>query len=156
MNPLRRTLLKSSAATGAMIAASAVGLLSVQNVLAAEWNKSAFEAKTAADAVNSLGAATAANSADLVIKAPDIAENGAVVPIDLISNIPNTESLSVLVDNNPLPLAGSFSFANGAVPMVGVRLKLAKSSTIKVVAKAGGKFYSASKEIKVTVGGCGG
>lgn len=156
MDALRRTLLKGAGATGAVAAAIAAGVLKPSQALAAEWNKNAFEAKDVAGALKGLGAGAAADSKDIVIKAPDIAENGAVVPVDVASNIPNTQSISVLVDKNPFPLAAHFDFANGALPQVAVRLKMGQTSNIHVIAKAGGKTYVAVKEVKVTVGGCGG
>jgi sulfur-oxidizing protein SoxY len=90
------------------------------------------------------------------MKAPDIAENGAVVPIDVVSNIPNTSSIAILVKKNPFPLAALFEFSNGALADVSVRLKVAETSAIIAIAKADGKTYTAQKEVKVTVGGCGG
>jgi sulfur-oxidizing protein SoxY len=126
-------------------------------VWAADWNKAAFEAKETAAAMKSLGANATADSKDLTVKAPDIAENGAVVPVDVVSKIPNTVSISVLVDKNPSPLSASFDFAEGAEAEVSVRLKLSQTSNVKAVAKtADGKYYVAQKEVKVTVGGCGG
>ncbi len=156
MDVLRRTLLKGAGATGALAAAVAAGVLKPSAVFAAEWNKNAFEAKDLAAALKGMGAASPAESKDIVIKAPDIAENGAVVPVDVTSNIPNTTAISILVDKNPNPLAAHFDFANGAVPQVAVRLKMGQTSQIHVVAVAGGKAYIAAKEVKVTVGGCGG
>ena len=110
-----------------------------------------------AAAVIGRGGAGAADNTGIVIKAPDIAENGAVVPVDVSSSIPNTLFLAVLVDKNPLPLSAAFDFANGALPELALRLKLGQTSLVEVVAKtADGKFYRAKKEVKVTVGGCGG
>ena len=157
MDALRRTLLKGAGATGAIAAAMAAGLLKPSQVLAAEWNRAAFDAKDMTGALKGLGAGGATDNSGIVIKAPDIAENGAVVPVDVVSNIPNTISLAVLVDKNPLPLSGAFDFANGALPELGLRLKMGQTSLVEAVAKtADGKFYKAKKEVKVTVGGCGG
>ena len=157
MDMLRRTLLKGVGSTGVLAAAVAAGVLKPTGAWAADWNHAAFEAKDLPVAMKAIGAAAAAESKDLVLKAPDIAENGAVVPVDITSNIPNTVSLAVLVDKNPYPLSAAFDFANGGVPEVSVRLKLGQTSNVKVVAKtADGKFYTVQKEVKVTVGGCGG
>ncbi|MEW5942412.1 MAG: thiosulfate oxidation carrier protein SoxY [Pseudomonadota bacterium] len=153
MNPSRRTFLKGAAGT-AMVA-TAAGLLP-SGVLAAEWNKPAFEAKNLNDALKGIGASGAAPSKDIVLKAPDIAENGAVVQVEVISNIPGTQSIAILVEGNNNPLAASFNFANGAEGYVSTRIKMGKTSNVKVVVKAGDKFYTASKEVKVTIGGCGG
>ncbi len=157
MDQERRTLLKGVGATGALAGLLAAGVLKPSRVLASEWNRTAFEAKDAAGALKGLGAGTAADSKDIVIKAPDIAENGAVVPVDVVSNVAGTISLAVLVDKNPLPLSAAMDFGEGALPQMSVRLKLAQTTNVKVVAKAAdGKYYSAQKEVKVTIGGCGG
>lgn len=156
MNTTRRTVLKGAASSGVLATLIAAGALRPTQVLAAEWNKAAFEAKDMAGALKGAGINAAADSKDIVLKAPDIAENGSVVPVEALSNIPGTTALSIFVEQNPSPMSARFVFANGALPEVAVRLKLGKTSNVKVVAEAGGKFYSAHKEIKVTVGGCGG
>lgn len=156
MNPLRRTFLKGSGAAGALAAAVAAGLLRPLQALAAEWNKAAFESKTLADALKGIGASAAAESKDILIKAPEIAENGAVVPIEITSKIPDTKSIVILAEKNNNPLTAEFEFSNGAEPFVSTRIKMAQTSNVKVIVKAGGKVYSASKEVKVTIGGCGG
>jgi len=148
MNPLRRVTLQT-------VAALTAGLALPLRALAA-WNKEAFQAKTAADALKNLGIASSAESKDVLIDAPQIAENGAVVPIEITSNVPNTKSIAIVIDKNPFPLAAKFDFSEGAAPYVKVNVKLGESSFVRVLAEAGGKFYSASREIKVTIGGCGG
>jgi sulfur-oxidizing protein SoxY len=140
----------------ALVAALAAGLLRPLAALAAAWNKDAFGAKNAADALHSLGAANAVPSNDVLIEAPQIAENGAVVPIEITSNVRGTRSLMVLVDKNPFPLVGKFDFAEGALPFVKLNVKMGETSDVRVVAEAGGKYYVATREIKVTIGGCGG
>src|SRR5262245_59572127 len=137
--------------TLALAAAVASGIVRPQAVLAA-WNKDAFGQKTLADALKSLGAAAAADSKDIVIDAPQIAENGAVVPVEITSNVPNTKSIVVLIEKNPFPLAAKFDFLEGSVPFV----KVGESSNVRVLAEAGGKYFTAIKEVKVTIGGCGG
>ena len=122
----------------------------------AAWNEQAFGAKTAADALSSLGAAGAAPSKDIVIEAPQIAENGAVVPIEVSSAIPGTTAISVLIEKNPFPLAGRFEFKDGALPFVKLNVKMGETSDIRAIAEAGGRHYSATREVKVTIGGCGG
>ena len=124
--------------------------------LAASWNKDAFGAKTTADALKSLGAVGAAPSKDILIEAPQIAENGAVVPIEVSSNIPGTSALVVLIEKNPFPLAGRFEFKEGALPFVKLNVKMGETSDVRVLAEAGGRHYVATREIKVTIGGCGG
>lgn len=152
----RRTLLKGLAAGGSYLALAATGLLKPVMAFAAEWNKTAFDAKDMAGALSGVGAGATADSADVIVKAPSIAENGAVVPIEVMSKVPGTTAIAVFVENNPFPLAGHFTFANGALPEVSLRLKFAKTSNVKAVALAGGKAYSAQSEVKVTAGGCGG
>lgn len=156
MNVTRRTVLRGAGSLGALSALIAAGALKPTAAYAAEWNKTAFEAHDTASALKGLGAAAPADSKDLILKVPDIAENGAVVPVDVISNIPNTSSIAILVDKNPSPLSAQFDFSNGALAEVSARLKLGQTSMVKAVAKADGKFYTAQKEVKVTVGGCGG
>ena len=156
MNMNRRQALKRAGASGALAAAFVSGVLRPEELLAADWNKDAFGSKTAADALKSLGAASPVDSNDIVIDAPQIAENGAVVPIEITSNVPNTRSIAVLIDKNPFPLAAKFDFLEGAVPFVKVNVKMGESSNVRVVAEAGGKHYAATKEVKVTIGGCGG
>ena len=87
---------------------------------------------------------------------PDIAENGAVVPVTVSTDMADVESISVVVDNNPTPLAASFEMSSRTPPSVSVRIKMGQSSNVQAVVKAGGKLYSTSKEVKVTIGGCGG
>jgi sulfur-oxidizing protein SoxY len=145
----RRGLLKGAAV---LIAA---GLLKPLAALAA-WNKAAFSSKTSADALKSLGTPATEPSAGIVIEAPQIAENGAVVPIEITSNIPGTTSIAVLVEKNPYPLVAKFDFSEGALPFVKINAKMGETSDVRVVATAGGKHYQATREIKVTIGGCGG
>lgn len=156
MNQLRRTFLKSTGAAGTVAVAIAAGLLKPGQVLAAEWNKSAFEAKNLADAMKGIGAAAAAKSADILIKAPEIAENGAVVPVEVTSKIAGTTDIAIFVDQNVNPMIADFTFSNGAEGFVSTRIKMAKTSNVTVVVKAGGKTYMTAKEVKVTIGGCGG
>lgn len=153
MHDRRRTLLKAAGAVAAVLLA---GLLKPVAALAAAWNKDAFSAKSPADALKGLGASSTEASQGIVIEAPQIAENGAVVPIEITSNIPGTTSIAVLVDKNPFPLVGKFDFMEGAVPFVKINAKMGETSDVRVVATAGGKHYAATKEIKVTIGGCGG
>jgi sulfur-oxidizing protein SoxY len=155
MNPIRRTFIKFTGTLGALSAVAVTGLLKTTQALAAPWNKAGFESKTAADALKTLGAGSAANSRDIVITAPDIAENGAVVPIEITSRIPNTQSISIIAEKNPFPLAATVDFANGAEPYAYVRIKMGQTSNVRAVVKADGKFFTAAKEVKITIGGCG-
>ena len=145
----RRSLLQGA---GALLLA---GLLKPLAALAA-WNKAAFSSKSSADALKNLGTPSAEASGGIVIEAPQIAENGAVVPIEVTSNIPGTTSLAVLVEKNPYPLVAKFEFMDGALPFVKINAKMGETSDVRVIATAGGKHYQAAREIKVTIGGCGG
>jgi sulfur-oxidizing protein SoxY len=131
------------------------GLLLPLRALAA-WNKEAFGSKTPADALKGLGVGASTESKDIVIDAPQIAENGAVVPIEISSSIPGTTSIAVVIEKNPFPLAAQFDFDNGALPYVKLNIKMNETSDVRAVATAGGRRYTATKEIKVTIGGCGG
>jgi sulfur-oxidizing protein SoxY len=157
MNELRRTFLKRAGGLGALAASMAIGALKPADVLAAARNEGAFKAKSTADAFKALGISGVTNSTAIAIRAPDIAENGAVVPIDITSNVPGTQSISLFVDKNPFPYIATFDVTKGAEPYVHVRVKMGKSSDVRVVvAAADGKYYQAAKEVKVTIGGCGG
>ena len=152
MNRRRRHVLKIAAGGSALAAA---GLLTAARAQAAAWNKAGFEAKAANDAIRNLGAANLVESKDIVITAPDIAENGAVVPVAITSRIPNTQAISIVAEKNPFPLAATFDIANGTEPYASVRIKMGQTSNVRAIVKADGKFYTAVKEVKVTVGGCG-
>src|SRR2546428_7912332 len=145
MNTLRR----------ALVATLVIGIVKPVAGLAA-WNREACGAKTAGDALKSLGVGNAAPSQDLTIEAPQIAENGAVVPIEISSAIPGTTALIVVIDKNPFPLIARFDFKEGALPFVKVNVKMGETSDVRVLAEADGKHYVATKEVKVTIGGCGG
>jgi len=95
-------------------------------------------------------------SSKIEIKAPDIAENGAVVPIKITTTLPGAESVSIVVAKNPFPLTAMFSLTPSSGAMVATRIKMGKTSKVYAIVKAGDKFYSASKQVKVTIGGCGG
>lgn len=155
MDLMRRTLLRGAGAGTAAMALLAAGLLKPTRAYAAEWNAAAFQAKSIEEALDALGG-NGAESKDIMLKVPDIAENGAVVPVEVTVNLPNVQSISLLVDKNPLPLAASFTFAEGVAPYIRVPIKMGETSNVRVVAAAGGKMYSAAKEVKVTIGGCGG
>jgi sulfur-oxidizing protein SoxY len=149
MQQTRRTV------TFGLAAALGAALLRPWNALAA-WNQGAFQAKSTLDGMKALGITEPQDSGDIVIRAPDIAENGAVVPIDITSNIPGTTSIAVFIEKNPFPYTGTFEFVAGAVPFVHLRAKMGETSPVRVVVAANGKFYTTAKEVKVTIGGCGG
>lgn len=148
----RRTLLKTSLAVGLV---GSTGMLIPGRVMAA-YPQAAFENKDASGALSdALGMSDYSESGDIKIKAPEIAENGAVVPVQVSSTISGVESISLLISNNPSPLAASFNL-HGADPFVSVRVKMGKTSDVVAVVKAGGSLHAAKQEVKVTIGGCGG
>lgn len=155
-NMKRRLFLKGSMAASAVGVAVGAGLLAPKAVLAA-WNKDAFTAKGLPDAMNALfGSDQAEESGDIKIKAPDIAENGAVVPITVSTSIAGVESIAIIASENPVPLIADFVMGEGGVGFVSTRIKMGKSGDVIAVVKAGGKLYQAKKGVKVTIGGCGG
>jgi sulfur-oxidizing protein SoxY len=121
-----------------------------------KWPEDAFKQKGEADAIKSLYGRTAEPSDKVKLDAPEIAENGAVVPISVSTTLTDVTSISFLVADNPNALAASYNIPPGTIPSVANRLKMAKTSNVTVIVEAGGKLYSATKEVKVTVGGCGG
>ena len=124
---------------------------------AQQWNKAAFDMKTLPEALRALGAQGAGTSDAIVITAPEIAENGAVVPVAVTSRLPGTQSIALLVEKNPNPLTASFTIPEGTEPSVSTRVKMAETSDVHAVVKtADGKAYAVKKEIKITLGGCGG
>jgi sulfur-oxidizing protein SoxY len=148
----RRTLLKTSLAASLL---ASTGILIPGRVLAA-YPKAAFENKDAAAALSEvLGASDYAESGDIKIKAPEIAENGAVVPVQVSSTMSGIESISIVVSNNPTPFIASFNL-HGSEPFVSTRIKMGKTSDVVAVVKAGGSLHAARQEVKVTIGGCGG
>ena len=154
-NMKRRTFLKGSATTSMIGLAIGAGLLKPRLALAA-WPQAGFEAKAVEGALSALFQSSSTTpSKDITIKAPDIAENGAVVPITVTTSLP-AEVITLIVEKNPSPLAGNFILGAGVMGYVSTRVKMGKTSKLIAVVKAGGKLHSADKEVKVTIGGCGG
>lgn len=150
----RRVFLKGSVATGAVVGAS---LLTPQMALA-KWNEEAFHAKSVEDAAkNLLGTDGTAEESDKInIKAPDIAENGAVVPVTVDVDMEGVETIAFIAKENPSPLVAAFTMGEGGVPFARTNIKMGKTSDVIAMVTAGGKTYMAKKEVKVTIGGCGG
>jgi len=153
---MRRTVLKGAGGAGVVSVALAAGILKPTAVLAADWNKAGFESKDLGGALGTIGASGASPSSDISVKAPDIAENGAVVPVEISSSIAGTESIAIVGEKNSLPLIAVFNLSNGAQGFISTRVKMGTTSNVIAVVKAGGKVYKAHKEVKVTIGGCGG
>ena len=116
----------------------------------------AFKQKSDADAIKALYGKSTEASDKIKLDAPEIAENGAVVPVSVTTTLADVTSISFLVSANPIALVASYKIPAGTVPSVGNRIKMAQTSKVSVLVEAGGKLYSADKEVKVTVGGCGG
>ncbi len=136
--------------------AAFTGFYGSKEVLAAEWQAGSFNAVNLADTLKEIGATGYKMSSDVKVKAAEIAENGAVVPVRVSSNIPNTEYMAILVEKNPNPLVTAFNIPEGTEANVKTRIKMGETSNVLAVVKADGKWFAASKEIKVTLGGCGG
>jgi sulfur-oxidizing protein SoxY len=152
----RRILLKGSLAAGAVGVAVGAGLLAPRAVLAA-WPEAAFSAKELDTALNELLGTSAHQASDAIkIKAPDIAENGAVVPITVESDMEGISSISIIAAGNQTPLVASFDLGENAIGFVSTRIKMGKTADVVAVVKSGDTVYSAAKEVKVTIGGCGG
>ena len=156
----RRDFLHCSGATAvAIAAATGLSVAQAQNVVvnAPGWNKAAFDSKTMAEAAKAMGATSAPiESKELLLQAPEIAENGNVVRIGAQSNIANTTQIAFVVEKNPSALAAMFELPAGTDANVSTNIKMGQSSNVYALAKAGDKFYYAVKEVKVTLGGCGG
>jgi sulfur-oxidizing protein SoxY len=149
----RRQMLATSARVAAALAAA--GLL--PQAAQAAWSSAAFDAKSMADTVKALGGGAPAESKDVTITGPDIAENGAVVPVGVSTTLAGAKRLLLLVEKNPNVLAAVFDVSESVEPNFKTRVKMGQSSNVYAVAMtADGKVLYAAKEIKVTLGGCGG
>jgi sulfur-oxidizing protein SoxY len=153
MNQSRRDMLRISSVLGMAFTA---GLLKPSDVFAAEWSQKVFDAKSLEDVLKALGGDKFAVSADVTVSGPDIAENGAVVPVSIASKAANTEYMAILVDKNPSAMSAGFAIPAGTEPAISTRVKMGATSNVHALVKADGKWLVASKEIKVTLGGCGG
>ena len=146
MNLKRREALRLTAVIGLM---AATGLISQAE--AAEWNKAAFDGKTLDDVLKSLGGSSADKSGGITI-----AENGAVVPVGVTTTLPKTQQIAILVEKNPSAMAAQFLLTADSEPFVATRVKMGQTSNVHALVKADGKWFVTTKEVKVTLGGCGG
>lgn len=157
MLELRRKLLKSGTVATLLSPLLGTGLLMPTGLLAAEWQDNAFAARDIDTALKAYGAANVSETHDIQINAPEIAENGAKVEVEITCNINNTRSLAIFADKNPTPLCAIIEFSAMTLPYARVQLKLAETTRIRIMARTlEGKTYVAFREIKVTLGGCGG
>jgi len=154
--PLRRRLLANIAGlTGAIVAVTAGVFLPII-AWAGTRNVAAFDAKAIDLALVAAGVADAVESEDVILRAPDIAENSAIVHVEIQSNLPDTRSILLFAEKNPQPLVAQFDLLPGMEPIVAVRIKMAESAHLRVVVLAGDRQYFARRETKVTLGGCAG
>jgi sulfur-oxidizing protein SoxY len=133
---------------------AAAGLLLPVQALAAIWNRSAFESKDVTGALQGLNIPEEVASDQIEIIAPDRAENGAVVQVEVTSRIPDTEAIAILAEKNPTPLIANFMFSNGAQPFVITRIKMAETADVKAIVKVGDRYYTAAKRVEVLENGC--
>ncbi len=152
----RRSFLKSTMAAGATSVAVGMGVLSPNMAFAEAHGKDPFKAKSVDDVFKILGISEPATSDKIKIKAPEIAENGAVVPVGITSEVEGTTEIIIITANNPTPLAAKYTFGEGAIPAIKSRFKMGKTTDVIALVKAGDKFYTAKANVKVTKGGCGG
>jgi sulfur-oxidizing protein SoxY len=154
MNTTRRLLLRATGSAGLITTAVAAGLLK-PGLVVADWNSAAFRATKVDDALAGIGASGATTSLDIVVKAPDIAENGAVVPVEVRTTLPNVESIAILAEKNPTPLIAQYTLTDFD-GMLTTRIKMRETAKVRAIVKSDGKLYTAAKEVKITIGGCGG
>ena len=155
MTHSRRQFLTSGSTVTLLTLMAASGLLG-REAAAGQWHQAAFESKNIQDLVRTLGGSAPQPSDDIVFVGPEIAENGAVVPIEIASQLPGTDSIALLIEKNPNLLAANFAIPAGTLPEIQTRVKMAETCNVYALVRAQGKFYYTAKEIKVTVGGCGG
>jgi len=149
----RREMMRRSAAVAALLAGAGVLPARAQSA----YNRAAFEGKSVDEVIKGLGIAKPVESKDIAFTAPDIAENGAVVPIAASTTLPGVQRIAFLVEKNPTTLAGVFDFTDAVETSVKTRIKMGQTSNVLAVAITGdGKVFYAQKEVKVTLGGCGG
>lgn len=157
METMRREVLKTGGGLTLLTLLAATGWLAPGSAYAQASSKAAFDAKSIDEAEKAMGASSVTPSKDITfVSTPDIAENGAVVPVGVASALPKTESIAIMIEKNPTLLAAIFDIPAGTDPAISTRVKMAQTSNVYALVKADGKFYVASKEIKVTIGGCGG
>jgi sulfur-oxidizing protein SoxY len=151
----RREWIKLSASLAGLLAT--LSLLPRAALAQAGWNKAAFEAKTVDEVAKALGAAKPIESKELTLQGPDIAENGAVVPVGVSTALPGVRRMLLLVEKNPNTLAAVFELSDAVEANVSTRVKMAQTSNVYAIAMlADNRVLYAVKEIKVTLGGCGG
>lgn len=157
MQYTRRHFLKTSAGGAALLAMAAAGLVPV-SALAAEFveNRAAFKGKTLDEVVKALGGTAAQKSDQIVLKAPEIAENGATVPVEITSKLPGTKMIAILSEKNPHALSAEFQIPDGTEPYISTRVKVAETSKLYALVQTDQGYFYTDQVVKVTLGGCGG
>jgi sulfur-oxidizing protein SoxY len=152
----RREAIKAGGGFGLLAIFGAFGLLTSGSAQA-EWNKAAFSSKAMDEAFAAMGASvTEVNATAIQLSVPEIAENGAIVPVTVATTLANVQQIAIFVDKNPNVMAASFVIPAGTEGMVTTRVKMGQTANVVALVKADGKFYRTAKEVKVTAGGCGG
>jgi len=155
MNRQRREFVQKLALGSGVCAAAALGLGTTLNAQAASGD-TRFKTENIDQILDQIGAKDAKASKDIKLDTPEVASNGSMVPVEVQSDIPGTEYIALLADENPFPLLAEFDVLDGAVAYVSARIKMRKTSLVRAVVKANGQFYMVGNEVKVTIGGCGG
>ncbi|MDA9464382.1 thiosulfate oxidation carrier protein SoxY [Bradyrhizobium sp. CCBAU 53415] len=155
LRPTRRLILQGAASV-ALLGLGNLPFAPARSAANDKYPEQAFKQKNEADAIRTLYGKTAEPSDKVKLDAPEIAENGGVVPISVTTSLDKVTSISFFVAENPFALAASYKIPDGTIPAVANRLKMAKTTKLTAIVEADGKLYSATKEVKVTVGGCGG
>lgn len=157
MSVSRREVLKAGGGAAVVAALTTMGFVPSTSALAAAWNEQAFKTKSIAETLKALGVDAPADAGDKVtIVSPEIAENGSVVPVSVESSLPNVSMVAVMVEKNPAALAGMYNLTPDAGGFVRLNVKMGQSSDVYALVKSDNKFFLAKKEVKVTLGGCGG
>ncbi len=154
MNNLRRQLIKGAIATSVVTLTTSTGLMKPILAEANDLKPADFGVMDFETVMNEMGGLKAETSEGIDFAAPDVAENGAIVPVEVFSHLPDTDSIAILVEKNAIPLVAKFDFRNGGVGHIATRIKMAESCPVHAVVRAGGKIYRASKMVTVTLSGC--
>lgn len=155
MDRQRREFVHKLALGSGVCAAAALGLGTTLSAHAASGD-TRFKADNVEKILAEIGAKNAKPSEAIMLDTPEVASNGAMVPVEVKSDIPGTDYIALIADNNPFPLLAEFDVMDGAVAYVSARIKMRKTSSVRAVVRANGQFYMADNEVKVTIGGCGG
>jgi sulfur-oxidizing protein SoxY len=151
----RRAALRAGGGLGLLGALTALGLLP-PSAVRAEWTRAGFDAKSVAQALSDAGLGGGVNAEQIQLEAPEIAENGAVVPIRVFTSLAGVDRIAILVEKNPTILSSVFELPDGTEPSIVTRVKMAETCRLIAAVRSDAKVYLASKEVKVTLGGCGG